>query len=268
MHELVRRIMCAALAPALASASAAGAPFGAPAGAAEKGCRSLETCYSHDEMDELLRVAHELVLDFATDEYTPQLFWVRLRYVAAGESGLSRCYERPGVRAHFTEDSYEYCPADNTIYIGQEELWRFYSGIGDVAPIVGLAHEFGHFMQSVADVPPPTTPAESVHHENQADCFAGAWFQHADEAGLVERPDDLEDIDEILELIGSSEDDPGRTHGTAAERKQAFEQGWGGGLEACNQYYPATPVKSQEERERWRSLRWTLRHPGLDPVAP
>jgi hypothetical protein len=246
-------------APALATATATAPALATATATADKKCASLEGCYSFDEMDEFIHVAEDLVFDFANQEYSPQLLWVELRYVPEGESGKEACLEQPGVQATYTDNSYEYCASDNTIYIGQTMLWGFYSEIGDVAPIVGLAHEFGHFLQDVAGVPEPTTPKESVHHEDQADCVAGAWFDHADKEGLLELPDDRQDVEQILDRIGSSEDDPNRTHGTIEERKQSFNDGWVGGLAACNTYYPATPLRSKQERDRWRLLFRELR---------
>ena len=114
-------------------------------------------------------------------------------------------------------------------------------------------------MQTVSDVPAPTTSEQSIHHGNQADCFAGAWFAYADEAGMIERPDDVEDIALVLERIASSKDEKGRTHGTLAERRHSFEDGRVGGLEACNAYYPGTPLHSQAERDRWVALLAALR---------
>lgn len=261
MHELIRRV-----APRAVVLLVVGMPLATAAPAAEatsdKKCASLEGCYAYDEMNDFLDVAEDLVVGFALNEYSPQVFWVDVRYVPAGDSGESMCTDQEGVPSRYDEFSYMYCSADNAIYIGQKVLWSFYSEIGDVAPIVGLAHEFGHFMQHVADVPVPTTSKESVHHENQADCFAGAWFDHADKAGLVERPDDLQDIDMILNRIASSEDEEGRTHGTVEERKQSFADGRAGGLAACDGYYPATPLHSGEERERWRLLLSDLRRSG------
>jgi len=258
MHELIRRIargVVGVLVVAIPLATLAPAADATP----DEACASLEGCYAYDEMNDFLDVAEGLVLDFALQEYSPLVFWVDVRYVAAGDSGESMCSEREGVPSRYDELSYMYCSADNTIYIGQKVLWSFYSEIGDVAPIVGLAHEFGHFLQHVAGVPVPATPKESVHHENQADCFAGAWFDHADKAGLVERPDDLEDIEMILNRIASSEDEEGRTHGTAEERKQSFSDGRVGGLAACDGYYPGTPLHSEDERDRWRSMLSDLR---------
>ena len=85
--------------------------------------RLARRCYSYDEMEEFLDVAMGLVLDFVSEEYSPQLLLVELRYVPEGETGESGCMERAGVRAEYSEFSYEYCPADNTIYIGQKMLW-------------------------------------------------------------------------------------------------------------------------------------------------
>ncbi len=237
---------------ALAVTSTLATPGPAEASPAKFDCASMEDCYQYDEMDQFLDEAWRLVLGFGLDTYQPRLFGVKLRFVAKGESGNSRCDGR------YTARSFEYCPPDNTIYIGQDQLWEFYSQVGDAGAVVGLAHEFGHAMQQAHDVPSPDNPNQGVGHENQADCIAGAWFRYAERQGLVEHPDDLRDLTRMLELIGSSEDDPNRDHGTTVERERSLAAGRTGGIASCNQFAPGTPIYSEEEQVEYEQLRVRL----------
>jgi predicted metalloprotease len=101
--------------------------------------------------------------------------------------------------------------------------------------------QYGHHIQQQVGVPAPRTAEESVRHENQADCIAGAWTRYTDDIGVLEYPDDIEDIEALFPLIGSAEG-PGRDHGTAGERTDAFNRGFSGDLVACNAYFPSTPL--------------------------
>lgn len=160
-------------------------------------------------------------------------------FVAKGYPITGGCPDQSG---SFTEDdtTYAYCPTDNKVYLGQSEMWDLYSNDGDAAPAVGLAHEWGHNVQTHVGVPAPTTLAESVNHENQADCVAGAWVQYASQQGWIES----EDVGTIVNLIKSiaSAETPGRDHGDLTERADSLQKGLDGGLAACNSFYPATPI--------------------------
>lgn len=230
-------------------------------------CASLEKCYGYDEMNEFLYAAWGLVNEFVAANYQPRLFDVHLRYVAHGESGDEGCQNDSG-STRFTDRSYEYCAADGTVYIGQDEIWQFYSSIGDVAAVVGLAHEYGHALQHSHGVQEARSPAQSVRLEDQADCVGGAWFAWADAKGMVEYPDDLRDLTGLLHLIGSSEDDPNRDHGTTAERTAALRVGTTGGLDACNAFAPATPLHTHNEAAVWAAMLERLRrsNPGLEQL--
>ena len=131
--------------------------------------------------------------------------------------------------------------ATETIYIGQDLLWAFYKQAGDAAPALALAHEWGHHLQLMLNVPFAETNADSIKFENQADCIAGAWAQYADQKGWLEREDDLKDVTTLMRLIGSAEGSR-RDHGTTAERQAAFEKSYAGGVKACNAYFPDEPV--------------------------
>ncbi|HLF77572.1 MAG TPA: neutral zinc metallopeptidase [Dehalococcoidia bacterium] len=195
---------------------------------------SLEGCYSYSQMSSYLDTIEPLVAKFFQTQYTKLANPRDVVFVPTREARRSVC---GGYSDSF---AYEYCPASRTIYIGQDLLWSFYRRQGDAAPVVALAHEWGHHVQSMLGVPFAGTNAESVRYENQADCIAGAFVQYAGGQGWLES-DDLGDVDGLLQAVGSREG-RARDHGTAAERKQAFDLGFKSGAKGCNSYYPSTPV--------------------------
>jgi hypothetical protein len=242
-------------------------PTARAAAAEQEECQSLEGCYAYEDMPTFLDVAWGLVQDFARDRYAGRPFWVRLQYVPHGESGTEGCSDGSGA-SQYTDMSYEYCGPDRTVYVGQDLLWELYSDIGDVAAVAGVAHEFGHYLQDVERVPDPTSPAETIPHENQADCVAGAWFGYAEELGMVEEDDDRQDLVALLDFIGSSEADPGRDHGTTAERTVSLYRGIDGGLAACNAFFPDTPLLDPTEVAAWTDAMARLRSVGARIGGP
>jgi predicted metalloprotease len=193
---------------------------------------SLEGCFTYDEMDEYVAAILPMVQQYFTTAYEglpePEVVYIPSGRAARGYCGVS------------TSEAYEYCSADQTIYVGQDLIWAFYRQAGDAAPAVALAHEWGHHLQFMLDVPFAQTRAEAIAFENQADCIAGAWAQYADGQGWLE-DDDLSDIETLLQLIGSRES-RARDHGTTAERSEAFELSYEGGIAACNAYFPDSPL--------------------------
>ena len=157
-----------------------------------------------------------------------------VKLVLAGETGSSPCRDTNGRRDGYSQESFEYCPANQTIYVGQATLWSFYR-IGDAAPVLAIAHEWAHHVQAQIGVAFPRTAAQSVSFENQADCMAGAWSRYAREKAWLEYPDDVQDIETLVRAIGSHEG-PGRDHGTAPERNAAFQSGFNEGLAGCNKF--------------------------------
>jgi hypothetical protein len=195
---------------------------------------SLEGCYTESGMPQFLNQAVTFVRGFSDESYSriPQPSGYRL--IPTGEKAQSPCGALDAM-------TYAYCPADQGIYIGQKQLWLFYSEIGDAAAVVGLAHEYGHHIQTVAGVPNDRSAAGQVVHENQADCIAGAFVGWAERKGYLE-DGDTQDIEGLVRAIASSEDDPGRDHGTLAERAAAMTKGINEGLPGCSTFYPRTPV--------------------------
>jgi hypothetical protein len=196
---------------------------------------SLEGCFDEAGMARFLGAAVTFVQGFSDDRLGQRVpHPAGYTLIASRQRAQSPCGEVDGM-------SYSYCPADDRIYIGQEQLWEFYSDIGDAAAVVGLAHEYGHHVQHVAGVPEDRSPAAMVKHENQADCIAGAFVGWAQDKGYLE-DGDTQDIEGLVEAIASSEDDPGRDHGTLQERAASLSTGVREGLTGCTAFYPGTPV--------------------------
>jgi predicted metalloprotease len=194
----------------------------------------LEGRFSFDQMQSFLDTVTPMVSQFFDSTYPGLSHPRRIAYIPDGRAVRSGC------GGASDGEAYEYCPADQTIYIGQDLLWAFYK-MGDAAPVVGLAHEWGHHIQAVRRLPSPRTTAQSVDYEDQADCVAGAWTKYAGEQGWLDIPDDLNDVTGLLQAIGSRET-VRRDHGTVAERTNAFDTGYKSGLKGCNSFEPAMPI--------------------------
>jgi predicted metalloprotease len=200
---------------------------------------SLEGRFGYNQMREFLDTVKPMVQAFFEQQYPGARLPRQVVYVARGTVITSPCAQ--GGRSGFHDsEAYEYCPANESIYIGQDLLWAFFR-VGDAAPVVALAHEWGHHIQNVRNVSMPRTAAQSVAYENQADCVSGAWAAYAGERGWLERDDDLQDISGLLQAIGSRES-RARDHGTIAERSAAFRLGFEDRIKACNGFVAATPV--------------------------
>jgi predicted metalloprotease len=144
-----------------------------------------------------------------------------------------------------------YCPLDERVYLDlgffDELQRRFHAKGGDFAEAYVIAHEYGHHVQKLTGVEqrvlaaqrnrPSERNALSVRLELQADCLAGVWGHSAYAAGKV----DTGEIAQALDAAAAVGDDriqqqttgrirPERfTHGSAAERTQAFRLGMDSG---------------------------------------
>ncbi|WP_182348562.1 neutral zinc metallopeptidase [Tomitella gaofuii] len=109
---------------------------------------------------------------------------------------------------------------------------------GDLAPVVVLAHEYGHVVQYQTGV--RTTQAPTIVLEQQADCYAGVFLRHVAEGGsahfTMNTTDGLESALAVLVAIRDSPDDAGfggSEHGSAFERITAFQEGFTSSASAC-----------------------------------
>jgi predicted metalloprotease len=156
-----------------------------------------------------------------------------------------------------------YCPTDQTIYIETnffQILSEFGGSTGPLAQEYVIAHEYGHHIQQllgifdVADRTGTGANSDSVKVELMADCLAGVWTHFAatapDASGtpFLVAPTDA-DINDALSAAGSVGDDniqqasggqanpDSFTHGTSAQRIQAFTLGYqAGSVSQCDPF--------------------------------
>jgi uncharacterized protein len=153
-----------------------------------------------------------------------------------------------------------YCPADQKVYIDLSfyTLMQKQFGVsGEFAQAYVIAHEIGHHVQNQLGISDKVQEARergserqanemSVRLELQADCFAGAWAYHSNQArGILEQGD----VESALKAASAIGDDAlqrksqGRvvpdsfTHGTSEQRARWFSKGLETGrVEACNTF--------------------------------
>jgi predicted metalloprotease len=124
-----------------------------------------------------------------------------------------------------------YCPPEEAIYYAPVGLEVHRRRIGDFAPIVVLAHEWGHHLQTVLRI----APAQGNTFELQADCLAGAYANDAGQRGLLDPGDITEAVTMAAtagDPLGLPQDTPG-AHGINDDRITAFMRGYLGGVDAC-----------------------------------
>ena len=134
-----------------------------------------------------------------------------------------------------------YCPADSTIYLDEtffEELKkRFGAQGGDVAEGYVMAHEVGHHIQKVLGTFKNVNTRNnqnSVKVELQADCYAGIWAGNVKQDGIITE----QEIGQAIDAASAVGDDRIQkattgtinpetwTHGSSAQRKEAFLKGY------------------------------------------
>jgi hypothetical protein len=203
--------------------------------------KSLRGCFSESTMATYFAFVLPIVDKFFETTWHSLPLPGHVYFILDGAQVKEACGDAQNGSREADDTSYAYCPADDNVYIGQHMAYQLYSLAGDVAPAIGIAHEFGHDVQQQAGVPGPRTDADTLVHENQADCVSGAWLGHANSQHLLEQGD-VPAIERYLELIASSESDPNRTHGDFAERGQSLQLGGEKGISACNDFYPSALI--------------------------
>jgi uncharacterized protein len=169
---------------------------------------------------------------------------VGYRWLRPGAAAVSACGVSAGDTAAF------YCPADDTIYVGQRFAADLYAGVarglpgeragygravGDFAVAYVLAHEYAHNLQQELGVF-DNRSGSAKPFELQADCMAGAWAYSVYAEGLLE-PGDLEEASNAALAVGDFEVDQQQHHGTPTERRDALLAGFDGGdPSTCRRY--------------------------------
>lgn len=157
-----------------------------------------------------------------------------------------------------------YCPADQKVYIDLsfwDELKTTF-GANDAlfTQAYVIAHEYGHHVQNLlgtSDRVGRETGADSgaVRLELQADCYAGAWANHAttvagadgqvlitevsqaDIANALETAASIGDDYIQTQVSGGQVNEDAFSHGSSAQRQKWFNQGWTTGDPAtCNTF--------------------------------
>jgi hypothetical protein len=152
-----------------------------------------------------------------------------------------------------------YCPGDQKVYLDVgffDELTQRFGAPGEFAQAYVIGHELGHHVQHLLGLDERARGAAavgansaSVALELQADCLAGIWGHAASQSGRFKAggieldPGDADDAlraasaigDDRLQKMSTGRVMPERfTHGTSAQRVQAFGRGMSSGdLRAC-----------------------------------
>jgi predicted metalloprotease len=157
-----------------------------------------------------------------------------------------------------------YCPRDQQVYLDTSffrDMQRKFGACSDdkacrFAEAYVIAHEVGHHVQDELGILPRVTQAQQsassqadvnalqVRVELQADCLAGVWANHAQRKHSFL---DAGDVDQALQTASAIGDDrlqretqgyvvpDAFTHGTSAQRKRWFLNGFNSGdVNACN----------------------------------
>ena len=124
-----------------------------------------------------------------------------------------------------------YCSASHSIYYDIFFMNSVLNQIGDFAVAAVIAHEWGH----AAQIQMGLFGISSINNELMADCLAGAYANYADSTGVLE-DGDYEEGRDLFSRLG----DPPNTdatddgaHGTAAQRVQAYDEGFNQGISNC-----------------------------------
>lgn len=157
-----------------------------------------------------------------------------------------------------------YCPGDRKVYIDlgfYQTLKDRLGAPGDFAQAYVIAHEVGHHVQNLLGISTQVDQMRgrvgqaelnrlSVRLELQADCFAGVWAHHAQNARQILEQGDVEEAmnaaarigDDALQRAGGGAVVPDSfTHGSSAQRQRWFHTGLQqGSLKSCDTFTART----------------------------
>jgi predicted metalloprotease len=153
-----------------------------------------------------------------------------------------------------------YCPGDQKVYIDLsffKLMQQRFNVAGEFAQAYVIAHEVGHHVQNLLGYSDKVDQARrnasqsqanalSVRLELQADCFAGVWAFHANQARSILEQGDVATAlsaataigDDALQRQSQGHVVPDSfTHGTSAQRVRWFTNGIeNGSIEQCNTF--------------------------------
>jgi uncharacterized protein len=162
-----------------------------------------------------------------------------------------------------------YCPNDRKVYLDTsffEDLERRFRACDagskscQFSQAYVIAHEIGHHVQNVLGILPRVQQLQQgmdrseanqvqVRVELQADCLAGVWAHHAQEAWKFIEPGDVEAALQTASAIGDDRLQKRTqgyvvpdafTHGSAAQRTRWFMTGLKSGqVDSCDTFSPA-----------------------------
>jgi len=157
-----------------------------------------------------------------------------------------------------------YCPGDQKVYIDlgfYQTLQKQLGAPGDFAQAYVIAHEVGHHVQNLLGISAKVEQARgrmskaqynalSVQVELQADCLAGVWAHHANNARQLLENGDVEEAMNAAAKIGDDALQRGSggavvpesfTHGTSAQRQRWFAAGLkNGNVKGCDTFSSRT----------------------------
>lgn len=157
-----------------------------------------------------------------------------------------------------------YCPGDYKVYLDMDffnTMSRQLGAPGEFARAYVVAHEVGHHVQNLLGISGKVDGmrgrvsareqnALSVRLELQADCFAGIWANHSQQAKHWLEQGDIESAVNAAEQIGDDKlqrESTGVvrpdsfTHGSSAQRVRWFTQGYrSGSVKACDTFSAAS----------------------------
>jgi predicted metalloprotease len=166
---------------------------------------------------------------------------VGYNWIAPGATTLSACGEPA------TDMSAFYCPADDTIHVGQQFAADLYNGVlrglpgegnaaGDFAVAFVLAHEYAHSLQTELGIFDNRVTRQAKPFELQADCLAGVWAYSVFAEGALQ-PGDIEEAASAALATGDFDVGNAQHHGTPRERRDALLAGFETGDPAsCNRF--------------------------------
>lgn len=153
-----------------------------------------------------------------------------------------------------------YCPGDQKVYLDMDffdTMSRQLGAPGEFARAYVIAHEVGHHVQTLLGatakvdgmrgrISQRDQNALSVRLELQADCYAGIWARHSQQAKSWLDQSDIESAINAAQQIGDDtlqRQQTGTvrpdafTHGSSAQRVRWFSQGMKtGSVQACDTF--------------------------------